>query len=140
MEKFHTGSICAAALLVLVTAQPAGAATVRMPRPTIPGVGHWIVDCDVTADQMTANCGDTSSRNWKPAPRGQVVAKDLDARPEHLAGATPGARVEVMVRRDLGKRTGGASAAEPADLGPAAAGGPATSDCRSRLAHPPDRR
>jgi TonB family protein len=114
----HSRLICAASLMALVTAQLAGPATAGAIRPTIPGVKDSIIDCEVTADQMTANCGYRPSIYWKPGPRDLAVIDDVNAHPVHLADATPGAKVEVIVRRVLGKRTDDTRPAEPADWAP----------------------
>ena len=116
MKWSHSLLICAVAGLALVTAQRAWPAGAGAPKPTIPGVGRSVLDCEVTADQLTSNC--RPSPYGRPGPRDLAVLEDVNAHPVHLADATPGAKVEVIVRRNPGKRTNGPGPDEPADWAP----------------------
>jgi len=108
----------AVALAVVVAAPFASPVAAPYPKASIPGVRSSIIACQVTADELTANCGYKPSNWWKPGPHDLAVIKDVNAHPIHLADATPGSQVEVIVRRDPGKRTDGTGSAEPLDWAP----------------------
>lgn len=109
-------TIRALALAIAVATPPPTLALADFARPSIPGVPSTIVWCDVTTDGMTANCGYPPSPYSRPSGFELMVAKDVDAHPIHLAGAASGARVELIVRRDPGRKKG---KVEPFDLAPA---------------------
>lgn len=108
MPRLPLRLVCTIALLVPHTTRSAQSA-VREPAPTIPGARSAVVMCDVTPEKMTAHCGGA------PEP---ALIRDVNVRPEHLAGAVPGTRVEVVVRRIPGKRSDPARSVEPIDWAP----------------------
>jgi hypothetical protein len=101
-----------AALTVVVAAPFASPAAAPFPKQSIPAVRSEVFHCEVTANQLTANCRGAHDLH------GFAVLKDVSVHPVHLADATPGATVEVIVRRDPGKRADGTSSAEPLDWAP----------------------
>jgi protein TonB len=101
-------------LTIALTAPFISLSATAYPRQSIPGVRSAVIECDVTADQLTSNCGYPPSKYWTPGPHDLAVAKDVNVRPARLAGATPGAKVKVVVRRNPWTQT-----TQPPDWTPA---------------------
>ncbi len=115
-------TIASAALALMFTLGLAGAAHAA-PAPTMPGTVTVLAECSVDTDLTATACQPTSAEN--SGDQAKVLA-DLNVHPEYLAGATPGARVLVLIRRSLTPPADGAPgwSRPPASRPPLPAGAP----------------